>query len=204
VTTDQRRSPPFVAVLEESITILNNARIPYVVGGGLAARAYGRRRMTKDIDIFVHRDNADRAIRALADAGFRTERTNPDWLYKAFKQDILVDIIFRSSGDIYIDPETIRRAGEVSVGGYRIRVLPPEDLLVMKIMTISPDTPRHWRDAMAVLRGARIDWPYLLRKAQIGPKRVLGILLFAQTEGVDVPDWVIQQLSDKLICKAAS
>ena len=192
---EQSELPRFVRTLAEASEILDRAGIPYVIGGGLAARAYGRRRLTKDIDVFVRPADADRALRAYAEAGFRTERTDPDWLYKAFRRDVMVDIIFRSSGGIRIDDEALQRATEMTVGGHRIKVLAPEDLLVMKIMAISSDVPRHWLDAMAILQGARIDWSYLLKRANVGPKRVMAMLLFAQTEGVDVPPWVIERLS---------
>lgn len=190
--------PPFVETLREAVSVLERAGVPYVIGGGLAARAYGRRRLTKDIDVFVKPDDADKALNAFAEAGFRTERTDPDWLYKAFKRDVLVDIIFRSSGDIYVDDRTLERASETNVGGHRIKVLPPEDLLAMKIMAMRPDVPRHWRDAMAVLRGARLDWDYFLERARVGPGRMLGVLLFARSEGVDVPVWVIKRLVQDL------
>ncbi len=194
----RRAAPPFVETLEEAISVLVKAGIPYVVGGGLAARAYGRRRLTKDIDVFVTPEDAEKALGAFAEAGFRTERTDPDWLYKAFKRDILVDIIFKSSGGIYIDERTLNRAVETAVGGYEIRVLPPEDLLVMKTMAMHPNVPRHWRDAMAVLCGAHLDWDYLLERARVGPGRVLAVLLLAGSEGIAVPDWVIRRLIDQL------
>ncbi|MGQ9677412.1 MAG: nucleotidyl transferase AbiEii/AbiGii toxin family protein [Chloroflexota bacterium] len=190
--------PAFIETLEEAISVLQNAGIPYVIGGGLAARAYGRRRLTKDIDIFVKREDAERSLDALAEAGFRTERTDPDWLLKAFKRGILVDIIFRSSGNVFIDDRTLGRAGEISIGGHRVKVLPPEDLLVMKTMAMRPDVPRHWRDAIAVLRGARLDWDYLLERARVGPDRILGVLLLAKSEGVAVPEWVIRRLISEL------
>jgi len=198
VATRQRNIPPFVETLDEAIAVLEKSGIPYVIGGGLAARAYGRRRLTKDIDVFVTPEDAEKALHAFAKAGFRTERTDPDWLYKAFKRDILVDIIFRSSGGIYIDQRTLERARETTIGGHKIKVLPPEDLLVMKIMAIRPEVPRHWRDALAVLQGARLDWNYLLERARVGPRRVLSVLLFAQTEGIPVPEWIVQRLVDEL------
>lgn len=198
MTSRQRSVPAFVETLEEAVSVLEKAGIPYVIGGGLAARAYGRRRLTKDIDIFVKREDAERSLHALAEAGFRTERTDPDWLLKAFKRGVLVDIIFRSSGDIYIDDRTLARAGEISIGGHRVKVLPPEDLLVMKTMAMRPHVPRHWRDAMAVLRGAKLDWNYLLERAEVGKDRILGVLLLAQSEGVAVPEWVIRRLVSSL------
>jgi predicted nucleotidyltransferase len=190
--------PVFVETLEEAIAVLEESGIPYAIGGGLAARAYGRRRLTKDIDVFVKRPDATRALEAFAEAGFRTERTDPDWLYKEFKRDVLVDIIFRSAGGIFIDDRTIERAEETTIGGHKIKVLPPEDLLVMKIMAARADVPRHWRDAMAVLHGARMDWGYLLDRARVGPKRVMSILLFGESEGVNVPEWVMAELADMI------
>jgi hypothetical protein len=55
-------------------------------------------------------EDANPALDALASAGFRTERINPHWLYKAFARDVLIDLLFKVRGDIYLDPEMLQRS----------------------------------------------------------------------------------------------
>ena len=47
--------------------------IEWAIVGGVATRAYMPERMTKDLDILVHRNDADAVIAKLKDAGYRTE-----------------------------------------------------------------------------------------------------------------------------------
>jgi hypothetical protein len=47
--------------------------IDWVIVGGVATRAYMPERMTRDLDILVHGDDADIAIAKLKDAGYRME-----------------------------------------------------------------------------------------------------------------------------------
>lgn len=51
-----------------------------------------------------------RALHALEQAGFATEERDPRWLFKGWKYDVLVDVIFRSWGDVYLDDEMLERA----------------------------------------------------------------------------------------------
>src|SRR5262245_44265123 len=52
------------------MTRLQEARVPFLVGGAFAlARFTGIERNTKDFDIFVRREDIDRALKALADDG---------------------------------------------------------------------------------------------------------------------------------------
>jgi hypothetical protein len=154
----------------------------------------GRPRCSSDIDLFVKPQDAQRSLDALAAIGFGTERTNPHWLYKAFRDDALVDILFKTKGDIYLDDEMLARAPFRQVAGVNARVVPPEDLLVIKALVHDEETPRHWFDALGLLAQEPLDWPYLLRRARRGPRRVLSLLSYASSLDLPVPRDVILQL----------
>jgi hypothetical protein len=195
------RSWVFVRVLRQTADALKAANVPFLVAGGLAAKTYGKRRTTHDIDLFVKPSDARRALEALARAGFETKVAFPDWLYKAFKYDVMVDIIFRSEGNITVDDETLQRARLMEYRGRTLPVVPPEVLMLMKIFALR-DTHaanthwRHWRDAVSVARNVRLDWDFLRRKAlQVGPRPVLGFLLLAEVEGVKANDATIAALA---------
>ncbi|MGZ3709670.1 MAG: nucleotidyltransferase, partial [Bdellovibrionota bacterium] len=156
----------------------------------------GRPRSTHDIDLFVVPEEAELALRALAKKGFRTEKTDPSWLYKGFKENILVDIIFKSKGEIYLDSEMQQKMITAEFHGRQLRFVAPEDLLIIKAAAHSELTPNHWHDAIGLLSHAKLDWNYLLKRARRAPRRILSLLLYAQSNDVWVPNWVIHQLHE--------
>src|SRR5262245_52729838 len=133
-------------VLVRAVEALEAVGIPYALMGGLASAALGRFRHTHDIDLFVGREAAGPALDALARAGFRTERTDPDWLFKAFWGDAMVDVIFRSKGGIVFDDDVRSHLRPVEVRGRRIPAVSPEDMLVIKTLANAEHVPRHWHD----------------------------------------------------------
>jgi hypothetical protein len=167
--------------------------LPYLLMGGIASTVLGRRRPTHDIDVFVRPTDARRALALLADAGFETEETFPEWLFKAYREGQLVDVIFRAEGDVYLDDEMLARARAGSYLGCTVPVIPPEDLAVIKAIVHREHMPRHWHDALAVLATADIDWEYLLRRARRGVRRVLALLLYAESCDLPVPAWVVER-----------
>jgi|GEM_PF-839587 len=192
-----REDPDLAAllpVLDEVIDVLGRSEIEYLLMGGIASSCLGRERWTHDIDVFARPAEARRAMTALAAAGFDTEETYPEWLFKAFKAEQMVDLIFRSGGDITVDDEMVRRAPTATFMGRTVRTVPAEDLLVLKVVVAAEHAPRHWYDALAIVAAADLDWPYLMRRARRGIRRVLSLLLYAQSNDLPVPAWVVHEL----------
>lgn len=182
----------FFAVLEETVAVLGRSGLPHLFMGGLASAALGRPRWTHDIDVFVRPQDALPALGALAAAGFRTQETNPEWLFKALKDRVLVDVIFVSAGGVLLDQEMADRAQHAEVEGCRVHVIAAEDLVVIKALVHKEHSPRHWFDALALLRRDNLDWAYLVRRArQHGPLRVLSLLYYARSNDQVVPDHAI-------------
>lgn len=187
----------FVRVLAEAVRALDDGSVPYVLMGGIGSAAHGRPRWTHDIDFFVRPDDARKALDALAARGFATQETDQHWLYKGLKDNVLVDIIFRSKGDVYLDEDMLVHAEERTFKGVCIRTISPEDLLIIKAIVHEENIPHHWHDALSIISGAAdsIDWEYLVRRAkQHGTKRVLSVLLYAQSNDLMVPNAVIREL----------
>jgi predicted nucleotidyltransferase len=181
--------------LAEAVSALRIAGVPFVLMGGMSTAAFARPRVTNDIDVFVRPEDAPRALDTLADAGFRTEETNPHWIYKAFRHGVLVDIIFRSTGDLYLDDDMLRRAEEQEHLGVLVPLVSPEDLLVIKAVAANEENPQHWHDALSVIARCQLDWSYLIRRArQAGPRRILSLLLYAESNDLAVPAEVIEDL----------
>ena len=178
----------FLAVLRDAIGALEAKDIPYLLIRGIGSATFGRPRGTNDIDLFVRPEGARLTLEALQSAGFTTEETDPLWLFKGFKDDILVDVIFRSTGDIYLDDEMLAHARVVDVQGCAARVIAPEDLLIIKALTADEHIPHHWHDALGVITGSELDWDYLVSRARRhGARRVLSLLLYAQSKDLGVP-----------------
>ncbi len=188
----------FGDVLRRTVDALDAADVPYAVIGGIASSGFGRPRWTHDIDVFVKPEDASRALDALDAAGFATERTDSRWIFKAFSREVMVDIIFRSTGGFYFDREMLERAVHSEFQGHPVRLVPPEDLLIMKAVVHDEPSPRHWHDALGVLAGADIDWDYLERRALRAPRRVLSLLVYAHSLDLYVPMGTIRRLFEKV------
>src|SRR3546814_2451635 len=119
-------------------------------------------------------------------------------LVKGCKRGVLVDVIFRSGGGIYLDDEMLRRRVTGEYKGIDLPLIAPEDLFVIKALTASEANPQHFYDALAIIsRHDALDWDYLLQRArQVGSQRVLSLLLFADSIDLVVPTDAITSLFD--------
>ena len=193
-TEDPELAGRFNEVLGAVVGALAKSTIRYAFIGGIASGGLGRPRSTHDIDLFVRPEDAELTLRALAKQGFTTEKTDPSWLYKAFKNNVLVDVIFKSKGEIYLDSEMYSRTLTVEYHGHPLRLVAPEDLLIIKAAAHSELCPNHWHDATALLSHANLDWAYLIKRAKRAPRRILSLLLYAQSNDIWVPNHVVHEL----------
>lgn len=186
--------PNIVSTLFAAITAIEEKEIPYALIGGIAVKELGRPRVTHDIDLFIRPDDADTALEILQSKGFEIERRDPFWLYKAWKDDVLVDIIFRSCGDIYFEEEVRAHVRRIPYHGKYVNAISPEDFIVIKSAAHQEDNPHHWHDALAVLTQGNLDWEYLLKRSRHSPRRLLSLLIYAQSNDIAVPTDLIQRL----------
>ena len=191
-------SPEMITtVLAEVIEALDAATVPHLLMGGAGAQTFARPRTTDDIDVFVEPGDARRALEVLEAAGFCTEETFPSWLYKARRHGVLVDVIFRSSGGVYLDAEMLARGQRREYRGTEALLMSPEDLLVVKAMAATEETPHHWYDALALIARRDLDWDYVLVRSRVGPRRVLSLLLYAESIDLAVPPEAVALLYER-------
>jgi osmotically-inducible protein OsmY len=181
-------------ILFETIDAVEHSGIPYALIGGVAGKSLGRPRVTHDIDLFVTPEDAPKILNVLEARGFISQRRDPYWLFKAWKQNILVDVIFRSSGDIYFDEEVRSHVRRTTYLGKFVNSISPEDFLVIKAAAHQEHNPHHWHDALAVLKQGNLDWNYLLRRAKHAPRRVLALLIYGQSNDIAIPNDIIRLL----------
>ena len=111
------------------------------------------------------------AADSLAAAGFRIERPPEDWLFKAWLDDSLVDVLHRLRG-IPVEPELVASAVEVEVLGIRIPVLPATPIMIAKLVSLS----ELYADFGALLPSVRavreqLDWAELRSSCEDCPSR---------------------------------
>ena len=106
----------------------------------------------------IKREDVERALAALTDAGMRADDPPEEWLVKAWDGDVLVDLIFSPKG-LPIDDEVIARGEEMSVLSMEMRVMAIEDVLITKLMAITEHRLR-FEGLLPIARALReqIDW----------------------------------------------
>lgn len=186
-------------IYTEALDTLERSGIPCVVGGGIAVAAYGRKRATKDIDLYIKLEDTARAMEALRNAGFDI---NPlegvHWLAKAYKKGVPIDFILENIGSVLATDETIRRGQYRCVQGYMLPIMSPEDLVFRKVLAMRCYRD-DWYDCIAVLSNTykTFDWDYFLQLMEKFPERALSFVLFVKTDWdhvIPVPERIVSSL----------
>ena len=167
-----RHSEAFEALVDTlklAVATLRDREIPFMLGGSLAAWARGGPEPQNDLDLMVKPQDADAALKALAEAGMRIERPPEEWLYKAWNGEVLVDLIFRPSG-VEITDEVLARAEMISVMALTTPVMALEDALLTMLCALDEHSLDYSR-LVAIARTLReqINWPALRARAGAAP-----------------------------------
>lgn len=168
----------------EALDILDRAGVRYCVAGAYALAAHaGIVRHTKDLDIFLRREDLKRATEAFAACNCRIEHTHPHWLAKAFAPpptDAFIDFIFRAASGMWeVDDEWLKHAVAGEVAGHPAPLCPAEELIWSKAMVME----RHRFDGADIAHiihsvGGTLDWDRLLRRSMGHEGILLGHLAF--------------------------
>jgi predicted nucleotidyltransferase len=186
--------PTFHRALNAVAKALDDAQVPHLFIGGVASMVHGRTSWTHDLDVMVAPRDQPAALEALVAAGFEVLPSPASWLSKLGREDVVVDVIHAAAGPIFLDAEMLDRSVVQTVWDTEIRVIGPEDLVVTKAVAHDEETPHYWWDALAVLAAREVDWDYLVFRARRGPRRVLSLLLYAQSSDLAVPDTAVRRL----------
>jgi hypothetical protein len=149
----------------DALRSLNAQAAPYLVGGTFAFAHYtGIVRPTKDLDLFVQREDGPRVLGLLRQAGWATEVCHPHWLAKARRGTVYVDVIHGSgNGVAMVDRQWFDHAVTASVLGVPTRLVPPEEMIWSKAFVME----KYRFDGADVahvllLQGKDLDWKRLL------------------------------------------
>jgi hypothetical protein len=210
LSTDQsaaarERTPGELGARSEAIERLTEAGVPFMVGGAYAYGPYtGIYRDTKDLDLFVRKSDAERCLQVLEKDGWRTERTYEVWLYKAFKGEWFIDLIFSSGNGIAdVDEEWFEHAKPGVVFGHSVLLIPPEEMIWSKAFVLERER-FDGADVAHIFRNcaATMDWNRLVRRFQRYWEVLLAHLLLFQfaypCERSAIPEPVMNLLLDRV------
>jgi predicted nucleotidyltransferase len=167
--TDRPTFDELIESLKRAAGALREADIPFVLGGGFASAVRGGPESDHDVDLLVRPTDADRALTALEEAGFRPEKPPEGWLYKAWDGDVFIDLIFRTSEDEVTD-DVFERATEMEVYAVPMLVLAPDDLLVSKLLALD-ELVLDYKPILEVARALReqVDWASVRQRTGESP-----------------------------------
>jgi predicted nucleotidyltransferase len=166
---DRAPDPRLIITLKKAVGVLNDAGIPFALAGSMACWALGGPPSRHDVDLALQRCDVERALEALAQAGFRPEHPPEGWLVKAWDDDILVDLIWAPMG-LEINDTVLAAAGTVHVDGMEIPALAPTDVLTSKLLALH-ESHLDFEGLLAMVRGVReqVDWDELRRRTEAKP-----------------------------------
>ncbi|WP_029010635.1 nucleotidyltransferase family protein [Azospirillum halopraeferens] len=198
-------SPEAEAFYAESLRLLTESGIPFLLGGTYAVCAYtGISRPTKDIDVFCKAGDFPRILSYFQDRGYGTAIEDERWLGKVLQGELFFDVIFNSA--VSVNPVTERWFKEshtVTLFGREVQVTPPTELIYSKAFV----QIRHKYDgadvAHLILRQHdRIDWKRLLSyMEQYWEVLLIHLLNFRfiyPSERDLVPQWLMDELLTRL------
>lgn len=156
--TEEQPFPSLVQTMRKTAAELREADIPFMLAGGLAAAARGGPTSDHDVDFLLTKEDAERALAVLEQAGFTPERPPEDWLYKIWDGEVFVDLIFNTSAGPVSD-EMFERAEELEVHAVRMRVASLEDVMVTKLCALDEQS-LDYSGSLQIARSLRekIDW----------------------------------------------
>lgn len=158
-------------ILTAVLCELEENNIPYALVGALAFAYWGHRRYTEDIDFLVKRQDMERVKAIMDKYGYNIYiDTNNATQFIHIKE--MVDVDF-----LYANKETslniINQAGKFKTAdGLSINVALPEDLIALKLQSISLDPDREYKDmadiqAIIELITPNLDWKRIKKYCNI-------------------------------------
>ncbi|TMK42360.1 MAG: nucleotidyltransferase family protein [Actinobacteria bacterium] len=173
------------ATLRKATAALRDAGVPFMLSGSFACWARGGPRSQNDLDLMLHRADAERALAALESVGMRGEHPPEEWLLKAWDDEVMVDLIFESLGVGEVTPEMIERAERMSVLAISMPVMSIEDILVGKLLAIS-EQKLDYGPLLEIARSLResIDWSEVRARIHASPYARAFFALLAELDVV--------------------
>lgn len=187
------------------LRFLNKSKIPYLVGGTYAVKAYvGITRATKDVDVFARPGDAIKILKASTEAGYKVQVEDERWIGKICKGKLYCDVIYSSANSVATVSDTwFEQSVEAKVLGVPVRIIPPTELVYSKVFI----QDRYKFDGNDVAHliltlHEQIDWKRLLSYLDQHWEVLLGHVLrfrfIYPSERERVPRWLLDELISRL------
>jgi predicted nucleotidyltransferase len=202
---EEEVAPDTAAFYRRALQVLTDAGIPFLVGGAFAHACFtGIRRSTKDLDLFLRRDDLERAFELARAEGWRTELPYPHWLAKVHAGEDFIDLIFNSGNGLTpVDDQWFRDNAEADVLGVPVKVANMEDSMLSKAFIMERE--RYDGADIAHLLQAnaeRMDWTKLVERFGANWRILLAHLtmfgFIYPGERHRIPQWVMHKLMARL------
>lgn len=202
---EQAASAPGTSFYRNVMRALNDAGLPFLVGGAYAFVHYtGISRPTKDLDLFIRRSDYPQISAALTAAGYRTEMVFPHWLAKAVCKEQFADLIFSSGNGIAeVDDAWFAHAPSGTVLDVPAKICPVEESIWSKASIMERERFDGADIAHLLLAcGATLDWPRLMQRFDAHWRILLShVSLFGfiyPGHRDRIPAWVVDELAERL------
>jgi hypothetical protein len=197
--------PEEIEVYREALIALQAVGLPFAVGGGFAKFFYIESwRYTKDLDIFVKPEHLRTAMDTLERMGFRTKVSDRGWLAKAFKGEVMIDLIFGSGhGLLPVDDRFFEGSPMAEIFGIQVPLVPVEEVLALNLYVATHD--RFDGNAIVHLFLAtkgQIDWQRILDRLGEDWELLLWYLILFDWIYPGHPDYLPQELMSELFDRA--
>jgi hypothetical protein len=132
--------------LKRTAVALKKADVPFALTGGYAVWARGGPEPDHDVDFLVAYDDVEQAEQALRADGLDVVHPPEDWLFKAYLDGAMVDLIHRHSGGP-AQRATVEDADVFEVLSVEMPVLSATEVVVQKMLALD----EHYCDFGAVI-----------------------------------------------------
>jgi hypothetical protein len=202
--------PETAAFYRRALQALADAGVPFLVGGAFAHACFtGIRRSTKDLDLFIRREDYERVASLMQAEGWRAELTYPHWLAKVYAGEDFIDLIFNSGNGLTpVDERWFRGNARAEVLGVPVAIANAEDSLISKAFIMERER-FDGADIAHTLQACaeELDWESLVERFGANWRVLLAHLtLFGfiyPGERHRVPRWVMEMLTARLAAETS-
>jgi predicted nucleotidyltransferase len=202
---EEEVAPGTAAFYAQILRVLVDAGVPFLVGGAFAHACFtGIRRATKDLDLFIRREDYERIAALMTARGWRTEMTYPHWLAKIHARGDFIDLIFNSGNGVTpVGDAWFRDNAQAEILGVPVRIANVEDSLLSKAFIMERER-YDGADVAHLIHSVaeKLDWAGLLQRFGANWRVLMAHLtLFGfiyPGERDRIPAWVMQELIGKM------
>jgi hypothetical protein len=157
------------ATFKRAAAALAEEDVPYLLAGGLGCWARGGPPSENDIDLVAEKGDAETVLATLERIGMRVEHPPEQWLFKAWDDDVLIDVIFAPAG-MRMSDAVLERGEVLNVDGMYVPVMALDDILVTKLCALD-EHACDYGNLLAIARSLReqIGWEDLRERTAGSP-----------------------------------